>query len=59
MMLSLYQSFYAQSFLIKDEFLAIENVKAINRVLNMVFMVIAFVSVTGGAIALSGLFLPI
>ncbi len=47
--------FLRQSFLIKDESLAIENVKAINRVLNMVFMVIAFVSVTGGAIALSGL----
>ncbi len=44
-----------ENYEIRDESVAIENFKAISRVLGVIFYVIAAVSVTGGAIALSGL----
>ena len=44
-----------EHFNIRDESVAIENVKAIARVLNIIFGIIAAVTIVGGAITLAGL----
>lgn len=44
-----------EHFNIRDESAAIENVKAIARVLNIIFGIIAVVTITGGAVTLAGL----
>ena len=44
-----------EHFNIRDESAAIENVKAIARVLNIIFGIIAAVTITGGAVTLAGL----
>lgn len=53
----LYYTLVEQHFNVRSKVQEIENLQAIDRVLNIVFGVVALVSVIGGAIALGGLML--